>query len=80
MVTASHQVGSICLPNDEDSLGQISSGSPNNKSGDEQELFFTLSHKAAVVIAIESNNVIPGYSFVLSRMAKVFSPIVCQDV
>lgn len=40
MATASHQVGSICLPNDKHSLGQESSGSPHNQSGDEQSCFF----------------------------------------
>lgn len=67
-----------CLPTDKHSLGQISSALPD-KSGDEQSCF-SLSHKAAVVIAVESDNVFPGQSFVLSRMAKVFSPITCQDV
>lgn len=43
-------------------------------------MFFSLSHKAAVVIAMESNYVIPGYGFVLSKMAEVFSSTVCQGV
>lgn len=38
------------------------------------------SHKAAVVVAMESDYVIPGQCFVLSSVAKVFSPIICQDV
>lgn len=41
---------------------------------------FSPSRKAGIVITVESNGVIPVQSFVLSRMAKVFSPVTRQDV
>lgn len=72
MATAAHQVGSSCLPNDKHSLGQVSSGSPHNKSGDEQSWFFLSLIKLLLSLLWKAMMLFQGAAFSCQEWQRCF--------